>query len=187
MFCLKAEAAPRRVIVAMSATQPDRSRGGGRRSRKVSLMSGTRVAWIALTLVVAAAAGCRMCASPYDYCSPTFTGSCGEDCASFVRAGSVLSAPLECSPLPPEGYIGQQIPQDEEIARIQVDEEDASPIILSLTDKEVELADDDGPTPAVEEGPSLPVEEAPTLPVELDEPSSDGWRAVKRRPESVLQ
>lgn len=45
--------------------------------------------------------GCAMCASPYDYCGPTF--SAGEGCEAcdhcavcdpLARAGSVLSPPL---------------------------------------------------------------------------------------------
>ncbi len=161
---------------------------------KVSLMSRTTVAWIALGLV-ALAAGCRMCASPYDYCSPTFTGACGEDCAPFARAGSILSGPVHGPPLPPEGYVGQQVPEQQEIARLEVDEETASPIIASVPEKKVEEAPDlrptpaveEGPTPAVEQGPVLAVEEGPTLAIEFDEQPSDGWKAVERRSETVRQ
>lgn len=35
--------------------------------------------------------GCAMCASPYDYCGPTFTGNdCGDPCFTRERAGSVF-------------------------------------------------------------------------------------------------
>ena len=149
-------------------------------------MSRTTVAWITLSLM-AVAAGCRMAASPYDYCSPTFTGECGEDCAPFVRAGSILSGPMEHSPLPPDGYVDQQVPQDEPIAHIQVDQERASPIIVSVTDKKVEQAAEEGPTLAADEGPTLAVQQAPTMTVEFDQPPSDGWKAVKRRSETVRQ
>lgn len=37
------------------------------------------------------AIGCSICASPYDYCSPVFTGECGEGCHPYVRAGSAFS------------------------------------------------------------------------------------------------
>jgi hypothetical protein len=35
--------------------------------------------------------GCRMCASPYDYCGPTFTGESCQQCLPNVREGSILS------------------------------------------------------------------------------------------------
>ena len=44
-----------------------------------------------LLVLVAATAGCRMCASPYDYCGPTSTGECGQGCCPSVRQGSILS------------------------------------------------------------------------------------------------
>lgn len=49
---------------------------------------------VALTAVVAVSicsCGCRMCADPYDYCQPTFTGECGQECCPTYRAGSVLT------------------------------------------------------------------------------------------------
>ena len=56
-------------------------------------MSRTTLASITLSLV-AMAAGCRMCASPYDYCGPVFTdGGCGP--CGAVRAGSILSGTME--------------------------------------------------------------------------------------------
>jgi len=36
-----------------------------------------------------AAAGCRYCANPYDYCNPLFTGKDGTPCAADSRAGSL--------------------------------------------------------------------------------------------------
>lgn len=41
-------------------------------------------------------AGCCMCAGPYDYCAPTFTGQsdeCGDDCRPHARLGSAFSFP----------------------------------------------------------------------------------------------
>ena len=35
--------------------------------------------------------GCCMCASPYDYCGPTFQGECGEPCMCHERYGSAIS------------------------------------------------------------------------------------------------
>jgi hypothetical protein len=45
----------------------------------------------AVVTLVAATAGCRMCAHPYDYCGPTFTGEGCQECTSDARAGSILS------------------------------------------------------------------------------------------------
>ena len=46
---------------------------------------------IATLTLLAGSTGCRMCAHPFDYCGPTFTGGCGEPCGCDVRAGSILS------------------------------------------------------------------------------------------------
>ena len=48
--------------------------------------------WAALGLL-ALAAGCTLCASPYDYCGPTFTGDgCnGGSCDPRLRSGSILA------------------------------------------------------------------------------------------------
>lgn len=50
--------------------------------------------------LLAMLAGCRMCASPYDYCGPTYgvencddgCGECGVGCSLTDRRGSILSA-----------------------------------------------------------------------------------------------
>ena len=57
-------------------------------------MVRTRIAW-PLVALIALSAGCAMCAHPYDYCGPTFTGECGQACDPMARAGSRLSPPLE--------------------------------------------------------------------------------------------
>ena len=49
------------------------------------------VALTILTAVSACCSGCRMCADPYDYCQPTYTGECGQQCCPTYRAGSVLT------------------------------------------------------------------------------------------------
>ena len=41
--------------------------------------------------MVATTAGCRMCAHPYDYCGPTFTGEDCQQCMPNARACSILS------------------------------------------------------------------------------------------------
>src|SRR5206468_9435194 len=60
-----------------------------------------RVAIILSCLVCLFAAGCCMCASPYDYCAPTFTGQPGEDCRPHARVNSAFSdAPAGYEPTP---------------------------------------------------------------------------------------
>lgn len=93
--------------------------------------------FVALTAVVAVSiscCGCRMCADPYDYCQPTFTGECGQQCCPTYRAGSVLTpncggceqcdqcghvaAPGGCSDcglVPADGTMYEE-PYDEEMA-----------------------------------------------------------------------
>ncbi len=44
---------------------------------------------------MAVVSGCAMCASPYDYCGPTFTMEPGQSCNPLARANSRLSPPLE--------------------------------------------------------------------------------------------
>ncbi len=53
------------------------------------------LAW-SVVVLVAMTAGCRMCAHPYDYCRPTYTGQgCGDDCLSDTREGSILSYEMQ--------------------------------------------------------------------------------------------
>lgn len=53
------------------------------------LRSGLVAAALALT---AAAGGCRMCASPYDYCGPFFGDGCHDCFHDSPRRGSILGA-----------------------------------------------------------------------------------------------
>ena len=46
---------------------------------------------LAAACLVALTAGCSMCAHPYDYCGPTFTGEAGQQCMPNARACSILS------------------------------------------------------------------------------------------------
>lgn len=39
--------------------------------------------------------GCTQCASPYDYCGPTYLGGPGELCDSRARAGSIFWSPQD--------------------------------------------------------------------------------------------
>jgi len=52
---------------------------------------------LALLATVAMASGCTMCAHPFDYCGPMFTGGCGEQCDPNARAGSVCSHTTGCT------------------------------------------------------------------------------------------
>jgi hypothetical protein len=54
-------------------------------------MSRTMLGWMTVGLVTLFS-GCAMCAHPFDYCGPTVTGQCGDECApNAPRAGSILS------------------------------------------------------------------------------------------------
>ena len=52
---------------------------------------------LALLVMVAMAGGCTMCAHPFDYCGPMFTGGCGEQCIPNARAGSICSQSTGCT------------------------------------------------------------------------------------------
>lgn len=59
---------------------------------------------LSLVALVAVTCGCRMCADPYDYCGPLFTGDCcGPPCAPYARAGSILSCGCQPCGGPPCG------------------------------------------------------------------------------------
>jgi hypothetical protein len=111
------------------------------RGGKVGSMTRTILA-CSLVALIAATAGCRMCAGPYDDCGPTFTGGhhCSR-CETTARAGSILSGDLG----PVDGVI-----VDTEISEGMVDE----------------LA----PTPEGFE--SLPVETDPSLETPMPESSA---------------
>jgi|GEM_PF-6466300 len=56
------------------------------------------LATVSLFAVVSFATGCTMCAHPYDYCRPTFTGCDGQPCAPNYREGSIFNGCRgECS------------------------------------------------------------------------------------------
>jgi len=75
-----------------------------------------------------------MCAHPYDYCGPTYTGECGTQCAPNARAGSILSEPLEAfstdemgpqSGIPddmmpvPDDFVGSVSPAYQSVERVR--------------------------------------------------------------------
>jgi hypothetical protein len=50
-----------------------------------------RLAAVVLACLMFFSTGCCMCAAPYDYCAPTYTGRCGEDCRPHARVNSAFS------------------------------------------------------------------------------------------------
>ncbi|MEN6495964.1 MAG: hypothetical protein ABFD16_16910 [Thermoguttaceae bacterium] len=68
-------------------------------------MSRAGFAGLILGLIVLST-GCRMCAHPYDYCGPTFTGE-GPCCPNEPRAGSVTAAGAMPVPEPATSQPGQ--------------------------------------------------------------------------------
>jgi hypothetical protein len=54
-------------------------------------MARSTLVW-AVVALVAPTTGCTMCAHPYDYCAPTFTGEGCQQCMPNVREGSILTA-----------------------------------------------------------------------------------------------
>ena len=68
-------------------------------------MSRTVLGWMTVGLVTLFS-GCAMCAHPYDYCGPTVTGQCGDECdPNPPRAGSILSGSMA----PTRVYSGMQL------------------------------------------------------------------------------
>jgi hypothetical protein len=53
-------------------------------------MRRAMIAWAGIGLMLLAA-GCTMCAHPYDYCGPVVDGPCACSCDPLARSGSILS------------------------------------------------------------------------------------------------
>ena len=93
---------------------------------------------IALLVLLAMATGCTMCAHPYDYCGPTFTGGCGEQCIPNARAGSICSGSSGCSSCGHTVAAGEVNPQLQPIAApqdSQSDSRDPQPVTVSVDGK----------------------------------------------------
>jgi len=164
------------------------------------------VAWIALALL-AATVGCRICSSPYDYCGPTFTGECGEECCSNARAGSIFSGQM-MAPFPDDGYLLDDgyVPSGEFSLNDEVDPDVVvqvdSEVIDEISSDAIDIADsrmDEETDPdAIDEIDSgvvlsaaeeeleaspedeLPLLKAPQVAKRSGMLPSDGWKAVKR-------
>ncbi len=68
---------------------------------------------VALLIPVLSSLGCAMCASPYDYCGPTFTGNdCGDPCFVKERAGSILDPAPVAQLASDEGMLQEQTVSD---------------------------------------------------------------------------
>jgi hypothetical protein len=144
-------------------------------------MSRALLAWTTLSLLLTAT-GCRMCFTPYDECSPTFTGECGEDCAPRARAGSILSGyfpfiPSETVVDEPTGSsVEENIapPAGEQAA---FDAEVSEATTVGETPPENELAVDEVEEVKENELPSL---NGPAGVAKDTRVSSQGWTAVRQ-------
>jgi len=103
-------------------------------------MIRTMLAW-SVVVLVAVTAGCRMCASPYDYCGPTYTGECGS-CDPYYREGSrfsqaesvIYDGPIDAESVAPEviepgvieGAILEPVPDDMAGPLLLLEEESAT-------------------------------------------------------------
>ena len=73
-----------------------------------------RAGFASLSLVCLFASGCCTCAAPYDYCAPTFTGQCEEDCRPHARVGSAFSGPMiTTTQFSPEEIRPVEMPRDQ--------------------------------------------------------------------------
>jgi len=145
-------------------------------------MSRGTLAGIVLSLAVTAA-GCRMCASPYDDCRPTFTGQCGEDCAPLARAGSVLSGYFP--PMYPDQFPADQVPDlpdlpDDQLLPpgVALSAADGQPALDAEPATDAELATDAQPAT---DGQIVEPPPEETVAADAARPSgSQGWTAVRR-------
>jgi hypothetical protein len=88
--------------------------------------------------------GCKQCASPYDYCPPTFTGpDCGVPCDARYRAGSILSGAGEYGDVIYEGEYddsspgsGQEMTYDLGVQDGENYDESGRPVELHFTAEE---------------------------------------------------
>ncbi len=103
-------------------------------------MTARLTAMLALSCVLASAAGCTMCCHPYDYCGPVFQGSTCSPVCSNVRAGSILeggapanysareTVPAELKPTPAPTRAAAVAPSDSY-------DDDDSPSVISESDR----------------------------------------------------
>ena len=116
-----------------------------------------------VVVLVVAAAGCRMCASPYDYCSPTFTGECAQGCLPNAREGSILSHGIQPA-LDPEMMVpvpAEVISETDELV-METDE------VVSASEKVVESK------PADEQSDDW------ARPIQPPHATARSWRPVQR-------
>jgi len=126
------------------------------------------------TIAVLVGGGCRMCASPYDHCSPLVACPVGA-CDPFERAGSVWSG--RPSQLTHQSGPTKTTPHVREMEDI-VAQQPLPPIrILSITDRKVgqsEPADNIG-----KQDGSLQIFKVPSSPAENKPTNVDGWTAIR--------
>ncbi|NMC21476.1 MAG: hypothetical protein GYA33_13775 [Thermogutta sp.] len=97
-----------------------------------------RKVWLYILAALILLSGCRMCASPYDYCGPTFLGRSGEgDCASCSprapRAGSAVA------PVPDDTLLSSSDDPTEDLTEDLIVTEDAIPFETSVEQAEDHL------------------------------------------------
>ena len=97
----------------------------------------TPICFVILGLVLSS--GCRMCAHPYDYCGPTFTGACGDGgcgscgscggggdarCDPLYRAASVLGHGMQ--PVPDGQIIEGEFIEEQATEEVILDDQQAA-------------------------------------------------------------
>lgn len=137
-------------------------------SQLVDAMSRALTSLMALGLLLPGL-GCAMCASPYDYCGPTFTGNnCGDPCFINQRAGSIFDpAPVSN---PGQGdYVDPLAPGDEGVIESPSDGsyEDNSDSAAPLT-----------PQPDIAPQPETTLRPKPDRGVNVPRPAGSGHSRV---------
>lgn len=104
--------------------------------------------WIVVIAIgLTAAAGCTMCANPYDQCGPLDRGGCAEQCGSRPRAGSILSS------APSDVVADPQIAPDH-VGSSALDQQVDEPIQPPVAAQAPSSAREDGWKPSAQQKPS---------------------------------
>ncbi len=130
------------------------------------------LSWCGVALL--AGGGCRMCASPYDHCSPLVACPAGA-CDPFERAGSVWSG--RPPQLTHQNAPAKNPPKIEGMEDI-VAQQPLPPIrILSITDRKLGESE---PTDNIgKQDGSLQISRVPSFPAENKPANADGWTAIR--------
>ena len=107
----------KREPLRLSHAEPG-TEGCESRLRSVTHITGTLpLRLLALTLfVLPSLLGCAMCANPYDYCGPTFTGGACDSCFGDERVASIFSDGVpqygETKPIEPRTFKASEEPEE---------------------------------------------------------------------------